>query len=204
MSSPRQGNALHMLKRRCWFICWLLVHIWFIPSIPKRSRQYQRPAPFEQVRIVLKTRELYSRPVNCTQDQFIVLETNKVKERYLSFNSSSPLPPPVRKSTTVLRAHRECFPPRFCALKMDDPGLPSKYAGIGESFLPTQQAHTNTRPTPAWCWMGATCSWHAPRPPYSWTSRGRMRGVGATCTAPKTHGRPTRMTSPEYCKIAAG
>jgi hypothetical protein len=35
-------------------------------------------------------------------------------------------------------------------------------------------------------------------------SRGRMRGVGATCTAPTTHGRPKRMTAPECCKIGAG
>jgi hypothetical protein len=190
MSSPRQGNALHMLKRRCWFM--LVAGSYLVHTVhPKTVPTISTPRPVRA-------------GTNRTQDQLIVLETNKVKQRYLSFNSSSPLPPPVRKSTTVLRAHRECFPPRFCALKMDDPGLPSKYAGIGESFLPTQQAHTNTRPTPAWCWMGTTCSWHAPRPPYSWTSRGRMRGVGATCTAPKTHGRPTRMTSPEYCKIAAG
>ena len=46
----------------------------------------------------------------------------------------------------------------------------------------------------------------APRaslPPHRFTSRGRMRGVGATCTAPTTHGRPKRMTAPECCKIGA-
>ena len=31
-----------------------------------------------------------------------------------------------------------------------------------------------------------------------------MRGVGATCIAPITHGRPKRMTAPECCKIGAG
>ena len=40
-------------------------------------------------------------------------------------------------------------------------------------------------------------------PPCRGTSRGRMRGVGATCTAPTTHGRPKRMPAPEYGKIAA-
>jgi hypothetical protein len=44
-----------------------------------------------------------------------------------------------------------------------DARLPSEYAGMGENFLRTQQAHTNTRPTPASSWMGATCSRHAPR-----------------------------------------
>ncbi len=33
------------------------------------------------------------------------------------------------------------------------------------------------------------------------TSRGRMRGVGATCTAPTTYGHPKRMTATECCKI---
>ena len=40
-------------------------------------------------------------------------------------------------------------------------------------------------------------------PPCPGASRGRMRGVGATCTAPTTHGRPKRMKTPECCKIAA-
>ena len=40
-------------------------------------------------------------------------------------------------------------------------------------------------------------------PPCRGTSRGRMRWVGATCTAPTTHGRPKRMTAPEYGKIGA-
>ena len=40
-------------------------------------------------------------------------------------------------------------------------------------------------------------------PPHRWTSRGRMPGLGATCTAPTTHGRPTRMIAPDYCKIGA-
>jgi hypothetical protein len=31
-----------------------------------------------------------------------------------------------------------------------------------------------------------------------------MRGVGATCTAPTTHGRPKRMPAPEFCQIGAG
>jgi hypothetical protein len=38
--------------------------------------------------------------------------------------------------------------------------------------------------------------------PYRWTPRGRMRGVGATCTAPTTHGRTKRMAAPECCKTA--
>jgi len=41
-------------------------------------------------------------------------------------------------------------------------------------------------------------------PPHRWTSRGRMRGVGATCPAPTTHGRPKRMAGPECCQIGAG
>ena len=41
-------------------------------------------------------------------------------------------------------------------------------------------------------------------PPCRGTSRGRMRGVGATCTAPTTHGRPKRMAGPECCQIGAG
>ncbi len=41
-------------------------------------------------------------------------------------------------------------------------------------------------------------------PPHRWTPRGRMRGVGATCTAPTTHERPKRMKAPECCKIGAG
>jgi hypothetical protein len=41
-------------------------------------------------------------------------------------------------------------------------------------------------------------------PPCLGTSRGRMRGVGATCTAPTTHGRSKRMRVPECCKIGAG
>ncbi len=41
-------------------------------------------------------------------------------------------------------------------------------------------------------------------PPHRWSPRGRTRGVGATCTAPATHGRPKRMTAPEYGKIGAG
>jgi hypothetical protein len=40
-------------------------------------------------------------------------------------------------------------------------------------------------------------------PPCRGTSRGRMRGVGATCTAPTTHGRPKRMKAQEYGKIRA-
>jgi hypothetical protein len=31
-----------------------------------------------------------------------------------------------------------------------------------------------------------------------------MRGVGATCTAPMTHGRPKRTAGPECCQIGAG
>jgi len=51
------------------------------------------------------------------------------------------------------------------------------------------------------CDLLAPC---ASLPPHRWTPRGRMRGVGATCTAPTTHGRPKRMTAPECCKIGAG
>ena len=40
-------------------------------------------------------------------------------------------------------------------------------------------------------------------PPCRGASRGRMRGVGATCTAPTTHGRPKRMVGPECCQIGA-
>ena len=40
--------------------------------------------------------------------------------------------------------------------------------------------------------------------PHRWTPRGRMRGVGATCTAPTTHGRPRRMVTPDCCKTGAG
>jgi hypothetical protein len=58
----------------------------------------------------------------------------------------------------------------------------------------TQQALTNMRPAPSLRLTGrdliAPC---ASLPSYRWTSRGRMRGVGATCTAPKTHGLPKRM-----------
>ena len=52
--------------------------------------------------------------------------------------------------------------------------------------------------------MSATllASW-ASLPSYCWTSRGRMRGEGATCTAPTTYGRPERMRAPEYGKIGA-
>ena len=54
--------------------------------------------------------------------------------------------------------------------------------------------------------MGVTCSRHAPRSRCRFTSRGpsRMRGVGATCTAPTTHGRPKRTSAPECCQIGAG
>jgi hypothetical protein len=90
------------------------------------------------------------------------------------------------------------------ACEPPDARLPSKYARCGENLMRTQQAHTNTRPMPASGWMGATCSRRAPRSqPYRWTSRGRMRGVGATCTAPKTHERPKRIRVPECCKIGA-
>ncbi len=37
-------------------------------------------------------------------------------------------------------------------------------AGCGENFLRRKQAHTDTRPMPASCPMGATCSPGAPRP----------------------------------------
>ena len=43
----------------------------------------------------------------------------------------------------------------------------------------------------------------ASRSPHRFTSRGRMRGVGATCTGPTTHGRPKRIRVPECCKIGA-
>ncbi len=48
------------------------------------------------------------------------------------------------------------------------------------------------------------CKWsgHNIKSPYRLTSRGRMRGAGATCTAPTTNGRPKRMKVPEYGKIA--
>ncbi len=63
----------------------------------------------------------------------------------------------------------------------------------------------NTRRMPALGWMGAACSRHEPRSHHlaQWASQGRMRAVGATCTAPKTHGRPKRTAAPEYCKIGA-
>jgi hypothetical protein len=41
-------------------------------------------------------------------------------------------------------------------------------------------------------------------PTISWTSRGRMRGAGATCTAATTHAGHKRMTVLEYGKIGAG
>jgi hypothetical protein len=42
-------------------------------------------------------------------------------------------------------------------------------------------------------------------PPLRCTSRGRMRGVGATCTAPTTQGRPKTHGKPlGYCKFGAG
>ncbi len=41
-------------------------------------------------------------------------------------------------------------------------------------------------------------------PPFRGTSRGRMRGVGATCPTKTTTGRPKRMAGPEYGKIGAG
>jgi hypothetical protein len=40
-------------------------------------------------------------------------------------------------------------------------------------------------------------------PPHRWTSRCRMRGVGATCTAPTTHGHHKRMEGPECCQLGA-
>ena len=49
--------------------------------------------------------------------------------------------------------------------------------------------------------------WLAPcasLPLHRWAPRGRLRGVGATCTAPTTHGRPRRMVAPECCRIGAG
>ncbi len=39
--------------------------------------------------------------------------------------------------------------------------------------------------------------------PIHWTSRGRMRGKGATCTAPMTQGRPKCIEAREHCKIGA-
>jgi hypothetical protein len=52
------------------------------------------------------------------------------------------------------------------------------------------------------CDLLAPC---ASLPPCRGTSRGRMRGIGATCTAPTTKAcRPKRMISPEHCKIGAG
>ena len=41
-------------------------------------------------------------------------------------------------------------------------------------------------------------------PPCRGASRDRMRGVGATCTAPTTQGRPKRTSAPECCQIGAG
>ena len=49
------------------------------------------------------------------------------------------------------------------ACEHPDARLPSEYAGFGENFLRTQQAHTNRRPTPALSWMGATRSRHETR-----------------------------------------
>ncbi len=84
-----------------------------------------------------------------------------------------------------------------------DARLPSEDAGEC-STQHTQQARTNTLPMPALRLDGrdvvARC---ASLPPYRWTSRGRMRGVGATCTAPATHGRPKHTSAPEYGKIGA-
>jgi hypothetical protein len=82
--------------------------------------------------------------------------------------------------------------------------LPSEDAGFGENVLRMQQAHTNMPPMPALRLdgRGLVAPWAA-LPPHRWTSRGRMRGVGATCTAPTTHGRPKRITAPEYGKIGA-
>ncbi len=51
-----------------------------------------------------------------------------------------------------------------------DTRLPAGYAGFGDYFLRTQQAHTNTRPLPARGWTGGTCWCHA-LPSYPWTSR---------------------------------
>jgi hypothetical protein len=86
-----------------------------------------------------------------------------------------------------------------------DACLPSEWAGFGENFLRTKQADTITYATNASLRLDgrdllAPC---ASLPPHRWTSRGRMRGVGATCTATTTHGRPKRMTAPEYGKIGA-
>ena len=85
-----------------------------------------------------------------------------------------------------------------------DARLPSEDAGFGENVLHTQQAHTNTLPMPALRLDGrdvvAPCS---SLPPHRRSSRGRMRGVGATCTAPTTHGRSKRTSAPEYGTIGA-
>ncbi len=49
------------------------------------------------------------------------------------------------------------------ACEPPDARLPSEYAGVGENFLRTHQAHTNTRPMPASYGVGATCSRLWPR-----------------------------------------
>ena len=84
-----------------------------------------------------------------------------------------------------------------------DARLPSEYAGFGVSAHtagPYQDA-TNASLGLDGRDLLAPC---ASLPPCRGTPRGRMRGVGATCTAPTTHGRPKRTSAPERCQIAAG
>ena len=69
---------------------------------------------------------------------------------------------------------------------------------LAGTFLRTKQAHTNMRPLDGRDLL-APC---ASLPPYRSTSRGRMRGIGATCTAPTTHGRFERMTARNTARSA--
>jgi hypothetical protein len=72
----------------------------------------------------------------------------------------------------------------------------------------TDCAHSRPIPIRDQCqlqvgWARLARAVHLP-PPHRFTSRGRSRGVGATCTAPTTHGRPKRTSAPECCQIGAG
>ena len=85
---------------------------------------------------------------------------------------------------------------------------PCRAVGIGVCCDTEAQAHS--RPIRGQCQLDVrrarlACAVRgASLPPCHWTSRGRMRGVGATCTAPTTQGRPKHMTDPKCCQIGAG
>ena len=78
---------------------------------------------------------------------------------------------------------------------------------LARAFRCTQQGHTSALPNHSqlevgWARLARPC---ASLPPCQGTSRGRMRGVGATCTASTTHGRPNTHGKPlEYGKFGAG